>query len=67
MSGLEATGYVFNDSKIEQRNVFVHCVARKGGKIVAAGRSRIERIKPGRRGRYHVFFIGNPRGAELEL
>lgn len=68
VSGIEATGYVFNDSKtVEQRNIFVYCVARKGGKVVAAGRSRIERIKPGRRGRYHVYFIGNPRGAKLEL
>jgi hypothetical protein len=68
VSGIEATGYVFNDSKtVEQRNIFIHCVARKNGRIVAAGRSRIERIKPGRRGRYHVYFIGNPRGAKLEL
>ena len=68
VSGIEATGYVFNDSKtVEQRNIFIHCVARKNGRVVAAGRSRIERIKPGRRGRYHVFFIGNPRGAKLEL
>jgi hypothetical protein len=68
VSGIEATGYVFNESRtVEQRNVFVHCVARRNGRIVAAGRSRIERIKPGRRGRYHIFFIGNPRGAKLEL
>lgn len=68
VSGIEATGYVFNDSKkVEQRNIFIYCVARKGGRVVAAGRSRIERIKPGRRGRYHVYFIGNPRGAKLEL
>ena len=68
VSGVEATGYVFNDSKtVEQRNIFVYCVARRGGHVVAAGRSRIERIKPGRRGRYHVYFIGNPRGAKLEL
>jgi hypothetical protein len=67
VSGIEYTGYVHNDSDIEQRNIFIHCVARKGGKIVAAGRSRIERIKAGRRGRYHFYFIGNPRGAKLEL
>lgn len=67
VSGIEATGYLLNDSKVEQRNVFVFCVARKGGRIVAAGRSRIERVKAGRRGRFHIFFIGDPRGAKLEI
>jgi hypothetical protein len=67
VSGFEATGYVYNDSKFEQRRLVVYCVARKGGKVVAAGRGVIQKIKAGRRGRYHVFFIGNPRGAKLEV
>jgi hypothetical protein len=67
VSGIEATGYVYNDSKIEQRKLVVYCVARKGKKVVAAGRGVIQKIKAGRRGRYHVFFIGNPAGAELQV
>ena len=34
---------------------------------VAAGRAQINRLKPGKRARYQVFFIGNPRGARLEV
>lgn len=65
-SGLAAVGFVKNESKLLQTKVTVFCVARKGGRVVAAGRSGIQRIKPGRRGRYKVFFIGNPRGGRLE-
>jgi len=65
-SGIAAVGYVKNESKLLQTKVTVFCVARKGGRVIAAGRSGIQRIKPGRRGRYKVFFIGNPRGGRLE-
>ncbi len=67
VSGLASTGYVKNASAIEQRQVIIFGVARKGGRVVAAGRSGIKRIKPGRRGRYKIFWIGNPRGASYVL
>ncbi len=67
VSGLASTGYVKNASSIEQRQVIIFGVARKGGRVVAAGRSGIKRIKPGRRGRYKIFWIGDPRGATYTL
>jgi hypothetical protein len=67
VSGVEATGYVYNDSKIDQRKLVVYVVSRKGGKVVAAGRGIVGKINAGRRGRYHVFFIGNPTGGKLEV
>jgi hypothetical protein len=66
-SGILAYGKAVNHSKVLQRNLVIHGVARKGGRIVAAGRSMIERLKPGARATYQVFFIGDPRGAQLTL
>jgi hypothetical protein len=66
-SGVNAAGYVKNDSAIEQRKLVIFCVARRGARVVAAGRAGVARLKPGKRARFHVFFIGNPRGAKLEL
>jgi hypothetical protein len=42
-------------------------VARRGPKVVAAGRSAIQRLRVGKKGFYHVFFIGNPDGARLSV
>jgi hypothetical protein len=67
VDGLVAKGKVRNDSDVLQRNLVVYCVARRGGKVVAAGRSIVEKVKPHAQARYSVFFIGDPRGAELEL
>jgi hypothetical protein len=67
VSGLAATGFVANRSKLEQRKLVIFAVARKGAKIVAAGRAQVARLKPGKRARFNVFFIGNPSGARLEL
>ena len=67
VSGAAAVGFVANRSKVEQRKLVVFAVARKRGRVVAAGRAQINRLKPGKRGRYTVFFIGNPRGARISL
>lgn len=67
-SGVEASGTVVNRSRVEQRLLVVSCIARKGGRIVAAGRAQIERLKVGpKKVPYHVFFIGDPRGAQLSV
>jgi hypothetical protein len=50
VSGLYAMGFVRNDSTIEQRKLIIFGVARHGGRVVAAGRSGIDRLKPGKRG-----------------
>lgn len=66
-SGVLAVGRLVNRSKVLQRDIVVHAVARRGGRIVAAGRAAVERLKPGARATYQVFFIGNPRGARITL
>lgn len=64
-SGVNATGHVVNRSDVEQRDLVIVCVARKGGSVVAAGRGIVPVLKPGRRARFQVYFIGDPSGAEL--
>ena len=66
-SGLAAEGRITNRSKLLQRELTLFAVARKGGRIVAAGRGQVERLKPDRTVGYQIFFIGNPRGARIEI
>lgn len=67
-SGTEAAGTVTNKSGIDQTRVTLFAVARKGGKVVAAGRGGIKRLpadaKPTE---YHIYFIGDPRGADVTV
>lgn len=66
-SGVLAVGKVTNRSAVEQRNLVIYAVARKGERIVAAGRGALERLKPRASATYQVFFIGNPQSARLTL
>lgn len=66
-SGLSAVGMVTNRSSIPQRKLVLYCVARRNGRIVAAGRGGIDVLKPHKPTRYTIFFIGNPRGAALTV
>lgn len=65
--GIAATGRVRNESKVEQRDLVLYGVARKGERIVAAGRGQIRRVRPGARASFRMFFIGDPRGADLDI
>jgi hypothetical protein len=67
VNGVAAVGLAANRSKVELRKVVVFAVARRGGRVVAAGRGQITRLKPGKRVRFQAFFIGDPRGARVEL
>ncbi len=67
VSGLEAAASVTNDSKIAQRELVVLGVARRGGRIVAAGRAIVPLVKPGKKAKFNLFFIGNPKGARVTL
>jgi len=63
-----ATGRVVNRSRIVQRRLVVFGVARRRGRIVAAGRAVIPTLNPGAKGvAFTIFFVGNPKGAELDL
>jgi hypothetical protein len=66
-SGLTAVGSVRNDSTVDQRGLVISCVARKGGRAVATGRAILPSLAAGRRDTFHIYFIGNPSGAELDL
>lgn len=65
--GTSLTGFVNNKSEIEQKDIVVYAVGYRGGKVVAAGRAQVPRVKPRSRARFNVFFIGNPKGARIEL
>lgn len=67
VTGVEAVGRVTNRSDVEQRRLVVSCVARKGARVVAAGRAIVNRLAPGKSASFHVFFIGDPRGARVTV
>lgn len=65
--GAYTHGRVVNRSAVDQRQLVVFAVARRGGRLVAAGRAGIERL-PAHKGRdFKVFWIGNPAGAKVSL
>jgi hypothetical protein len=67
-SGALAGGNVENGSGSQLERVLLYAVARKGGRVVAAGRGAIEKIKPEPKPLpYNIYFIGDPRGAEVEV
>ena len=64
-----AKGTIVNRSKVAQKRLTIFCVARKGTKVVAAGRGILDVLpaagaKPTK---FTVFFIGNPKGAKLSF
>jgi len=67
ISGISAVGRITNKSKIDQQKLVIFAVGRKGGRIVAAGRGELDRLRAGKSAAYSIFFIGNPKGAELTL
>jgi hypothetical protein len=70
VSGEFVAGIVENHSKVEQRRLTIFSVARKGGKIVAAGRAVIDKLPPAptpKPIRFSIYFIGNPKGAKLSF
>ncbi len=67
-SGIEATGTVTNRSEIPQTDLVLYAIARKGGKVVAAGRGMVASLKAdGKPATFHIFFIGNPTGADVSV
>jgi hypothetical protein len=66
-SGIEAVGRIENRSSKDQRDLILYCVARKGTRIVAAGRGQVPRLRAHQDREYHIFFIGDPRGAKLTV
>jgi hypothetical protein len=67
VSGMEASGMVTNRSQVEQKQLIIYAVARRGTKVVAAGRGEIQRLRVGKKAAFHIFFIGNPSGAKVSV
>lgn len=59
-------GSVKNQSSTTQNNLVVFVVARKGGKVVAAGRAVLPEVLPGASDSFQIYFVGDPSGAKLE-
>lgn len=67
-SGVVAGGNAENESGEKVDRLLLYAVAREGDKVVAAGRGAIEKIKPEPKPLpYNVYFIGDPRGADVEM
>ncbi len=67
-SGVNVSGTAVNKSAIEQVDMLLYAVAVKGGKVVAAGRGLIPKLKTdGKKAPYNIFFIGDPKGAQIEV
>jgi len=68
VDGVTAVGRVVNPSKVPQERLVIFATARRGSKIVAAGRAVVPVVKPGPRGaEFTVFFVGDPTGAKLTV
>ncbi|MBS1869144.1 MAG: hypothetical protein JSS99_05730 [Actinobacteria bacterium] len=66
-SGVTAVANAVNGSGVDQRDLVVAAVARRGGKLVAAGRAIVPLLRAHGHERFQVFFVGDPRGAELHF
>ncbi len=60
-------GTIGNPSSIAQSELVIYAVARKNGRVVAAGRSVLASLAAGASMPFQAFFIGTPSGAQLQL
>lgn len=65
-SEASAEGSVKNQSIATQENLVVFVLARKAGKVVAAGRAVLPEVLPGASDPFQIYFVGDPSGAKLE-
>jgi hypothetical protein len=61
-----AAGTVRNRSNITQRSLVVYVLARRAGRIVAAGRAVLPEVTAGASVPFQAFLTGSPAGAHLE-
>jgi hypothetical protein len=66
-NGAGAAGTVSNRSRVAQVNLVMFAVARRAGRIVAAGRAVLPELAAGAQMPFQVFFVGDPRGAQLQV
>lgn len=66
-NGVGEEGTVRNPSKVTQQKLVVYAVGRRAGRIVAAGRAVLPEVPAGGSVPFQVFFIGDPRGTQLQV
>jgi hypothetical protein len=52
---------------ITQTNLVIYGVARRGGRIVAAGRAELSSVPAGGEVPFEMYFVGEPKGASPEM
>jgi hypothetical protein len=65
--GTEAEGNVVNHSAVAQQELVVYAVARRAGRVLAAGRAVLAQAPAGASTPFQLFFVGDPRGGQLEV
>jgi hypothetical protein len=60
-------GTIHNGSATDQPELVIDAVARSKGRIVAAGRAVLSSLDAGASTPFQIFFIGDPKGAQLQL
>jgi hypothetical protein len=67
VSGINAAGSAINHTDERLERLLIYGVARVDGEIVAAGRAALENMNPERERVYHIYFIGDPEGADVSI
>jgi hypothetical protein len=65
--GPSFVGTVTNTADVRQEQIIIQGIARRGGKIVAAGTSNVLGLEPGASADYVGSLIGDSKGAKLEV
>ena len=67
-SGVKVSGTVRDESKVDQDHLILFAVGRQGGRIVAAGRGQIKKLKhTAKPAPYVIYFIGDPTGSDVTI
>jgi hypothetical protein len=66
-NGVGASGIVSNRSRVPQDSLVIFAVARRAGRIVAAGRAVLPELAASSSMPFQIFFVGDPHGAQLQL
>ncbi len=66
-SEAQAEGSVVNHSSTEQHEVAVYAIARRAGRIVAAGSAVLPQAPAGASTHFQLYFTGDPRGARVSF
>jgi hypothetical protein len=66
-NGIGVEGTVVNHSTVGQQELVVYAIARRAARIVAAGRAVLPTLSAGASMPFQAFFIGDPRGATLQV